>query len=45
MFEPKQFEPRQIELPPCRWMSDNGVCLLDGLVCDGGCESFEPKPF
>jgi len=37
------FEPRQIELPPCRWEGHNGICMLDGCVCDGECEMWEPE--
>ena len=38
------FEPRQIELPPCRWENDNGICTLDGCACDGGeNDCYEPE--
>ena len=30
-------------LIPCRWANDRGECLLDGLKCEPGCESYEPK--
>lgn len=38
------FEPRQVELPPCNWEDDYGICMLDGCACDGECESYEPRP-
>ena len=42
MLETRQLEPRQIEVTPCNWMTEHGVCMLDGLVCDGECENYEP---
>lgn len=28
---------------PCRWSDGNGTCTLDGIFCDGECESYEPR--
>lgn len=28
---------------PCRWENGEGICMLDGLFCDGECESYEPR--
>jgi hypothetical protein len=27
----------------CRWLRPDGTCSLDGLTCEGECESFEPE--
>jgi hypothetical protein len=26
----------------CRWMEEDETCILDGLMCAGECENFEP---
>jgi len=35
----------ETQVLPCKWSDEaTGVCMLDGLACDGECESFEPEP-
>lgn len=44
--EMTQVEPRQIEVATstCKWLAENQLtCMLDGIACDGECESYEPK--